>query len=390
MPMLTYNGTGNGTVEADRSSPAESFLSGDGELAEEPGDSPGTLRDTEEEATMSDEFYSHDTDDDEDQNKRRKIRSNSIETISTSGNLDLSSPTTRTGGQGVRKLFTNSRERWRQQNVSGAFAELRKLVPTHPPDKKLSKNEILRMSIKYIRLLSNVLEWQKSQERNGSNHHHHNHQKQRQDMRIKCESHFLSQNNNQKSILKTDKLLNESVNSFPLVSFSSATRHTSQICDKNGNNLLMIAPLNHNRSNNNNNNSFQNSGHSQNNYNNNNNSNTFTDWIRGQKITNFTKSNRSSINSNNSQLVKIIGNLQNENCMKKRLKIEDDNEESSILPLDSRINNNNNNNNLPTSRLVNSQNSSLNNIVTNSVRKRVKISFVKETLSDGNLSSDKS
>ncbi|GLG97424.1 Protein twist [Gryllus bimaculatus] len=58
-------------------------------------------------------------------------------------------------------MFTNSRERWRQQNVSGAFAELRKLVPTHPPDKKLSKNEILRMAIRYIRLLSNVLEWQK-------------------------------------------------------------------------------------------------------------------------------------------------------------------------------------------------------------------------------------
>ena len=48
----------------------------------------------------------------------------------------------------VKKIFTNSRERWRQQNVSGAFAELRKLVPTHPPDKKLSKNEILRMAIK--------------------------------------------------------------------------------------------------------------------------------------------------------------------------------------------------------------------------------------------------
>jgi T-cell acute lymphocytic leukemia protein len=48
----------------------------------------------------------------------------------------------------VRKIFTNSRERWRQQNVSGAFAELRKLVPTHPPDKKLSKNEILRMAIR--------------------------------------------------------------------------------------------------------------------------------------------------------------------------------------------------------------------------------------------------
>ncbi|CAH0762073.1 unnamed protein product [Bemisia tabaci] len=63
-----------------------------------------------------------------------------------------------------RKVFTNSRERWRQQNVSGAFGELRNLVPTHPPDKKLSKNEILRMAIKYIRLLTGVLEWQKAQE----------------------------------------------------------------------------------------------------------------------------------------------------------------------------------------------------------------------------------
>jgi hypothetical protein len=53
----------------------------------------------------------------------------------------------------VRKMFTNSRERWRQQNVSGAFAELRKLVPTHPPDKKLSKNEILRMAIRYVPLI---------------------------------------------------------------------------------------------------------------------------------------------------------------------------------------------------------------------------------------------
>ncbi|XP_055618896.1 uncharacterized protein LOC129763871 [Toxorhynchites rutilus septentrionalis] len=70
------------------------------------------------------------------------------------------------GGSVVRKIFTNTRERWRQQNVSGAFAELRKLVPTHPPDKKLSKNEILRMSIRYIRLLTNVLEWQKKQESN--------------------------------------------------------------------------------------------------------------------------------------------------------------------------------------------------------------------------------
>lgn len=63
----------------------------------------------------------------------------------------------------VRRIFTNSRERWRQQNVNGAFAELRKLVPTHPPDKKLSKNEILRLAIKYIKLLDKVIEYQKAQ-----------------------------------------------------------------------------------------------------------------------------------------------------------------------------------------------------------------------------------
>ncbi|OWF55539.1 uncharacterized protein LOC110458523 [Mizuhopecten yessoensis] len=59
-----------------------------------------------------------------------------------------------------RRVFTNSRERWRQQNVNGAFAELRKLVPTHPPDKKLSKHEILRLTIRYINLLNNVVNYQ--------------------------------------------------------------------------------------------------------------------------------------------------------------------------------------------------------------------------------------
>ncbi|XP_062374095.1 T-cell acute lymphocytic leukemia protein 1 homolog isoform X1 [Sardina pilchardus] len=57
----------------------------------------------------------------------------------------------------VRRIFTNSRERWRQQNVNGAFAELRKLLPTHPPDKKLSKNEILRLAMKYINFLTKLL-----------------------------------------------------------------------------------------------------------------------------------------------------------------------------------------------------------------------------------------
>lgn len=87
----------------------------------------------------------------------------------TSSNHMIPFGTIRTGGVVVKKMFTNTRERWRQQNVSGAFAELRRIVPTHPVDKKLSKNEILRAAIKYIRLLTNVLEWQKQQEENSEN-----------------------------------------------------------------------------------------------------------------------------------------------------------------------------------------------------------------------------
>lgn len=87
--------------------------------------------------------------------------------------LAASNPITfgvRTGGVVVvKKMFTNTRERFRQQNVSSAFSELRKIVPVHPIDKKLSKNEILRAAIKYIRLLTNVLEWQKLQEENSEN-----------------------------------------------------------------------------------------------------------------------------------------------------------------------------------------------------------------------------
>lgn len=41
--------------------------------------------------------------------------------------------------------------------MNGAFSELRKLIPTHPPDKKLSKNEILRLAVKYINFLVTLL-----------------------------------------------------------------------------------------------------------------------------------------------------------------------------------------------------------------------------------------
>ena len=62
-----------------------------------------------------------------------------------------------------RRMYTNSRERWRQQNVNGAFNDLRKILPTHPPDKKLSKCEILRCTIRYINILSKVIEFQEKE-----------------------------------------------------------------------------------------------------------------------------------------------------------------------------------------------------------------------------------
>ncbi|MEQ2205735.1 hypothetical protein XENOCAPTIV_011743 [Xenoophorus captivus] len=49
-----------------------------------------------------------------------------------------------------------TRERIRVEAFNVAFAELRKLLPTLPPDKKLSKIEILRLAICYISYLNHV------------------------------------------------------------------------------------------------------------------------------------------------------------------------------------------------------------------------------------------
>ena len=51
-----------------------------------------------------------------------------------------------------------TRERIRVEAFNVAFADLRKLLPTLPPDKKLSKIEILRLAISYISYLTDVLE----------------------------------------------------------------------------------------------------------------------------------------------------------------------------------------------------------------------------------------
>ncbi|XP_029568368.1 helix-loop-helix protein 2-like [Salmo trutta] len=51
-----------------------------------------------------------------------------------------------------------TRERIRVEAFNVGFAELRKLLPTLPPDKKLSKIEILRLAICYITYLNHVLD----------------------------------------------------------------------------------------------------------------------------------------------------------------------------------------------------------------------------------------
>ncbi|XP_054760631.2 helix-loop-helix protein 1-like [Lytechinus pictus] len=51
-----------------------------------------------------------------------------------------------------------TRERIRVEAFNVAFGELRKLLPTLPPDKKLSKIEILRLAICYIAYLNHVLD----------------------------------------------------------------------------------------------------------------------------------------------------------------------------------------------------------------------------------------
>ncbi|KAH3694893.1 twist-related protein-like [Dreissena polymorpha] len=86
------------------------------------------------------------------------LRSRFLDRIS----VDVTTETVQIRKPVFRRVYTNSRERWRQQNVNSAFSELRRLLPTHPPDKKLSKSEILRFAIKYIRLLSKVVEYQEN------------------------------------------------------------------------------------------------------------------------------------------------------------------------------------------------------------------------------------
>lgn len=50
----------------------------------------------------------------------------------------------------------NKRERVRTENVNVGFDKLRRLIPTDPQDRKLSKIEVLRLATSYINHLYNL------------------------------------------------------------------------------------------------------------------------------------------------------------------------------------------------------------------------------------------
>ncbi|XP_033917220.1 transcription factor 15-like [Melopsittacus undulatus] len=64
----------------------------------------------------------------------------------------------RARGCGVgRRAAANARERDRTHSVNAAFGALRRLIPTRPADRRLSKVETLRLAASYIAHLANVL-----------------------------------------------------------------------------------------------------------------------------------------------------------------------------------------------------------------------------------------
>lgn len=94
---------------------------------------------------------------------RRKSYSNvppAQDEVSSSSLAHLSREERRRRRRATQKyrLAHATRERIRVEAFNVAFAELRKLLPTLPPDKKLSKIEILRLAICYIAYLNHVLD----------------------------------------------------------------------------------------------------------------------------------------------------------------------------------------------------------------------------------------
>ncbi|KAJ8980330.1 hypothetical protein NQ317_008038, partial [Molorchus minor] len=126
-PMLTYNSSNSVDMDwsADGNNTDYSTASSPNAGRSIQNHEPDSMSEDED---FSDEFSIIDSDDEKRTDGRYPSQHNMIQAP-----VEVQS----TGV--VKKIFTNSRERWRQQNVSGAFAELRKLVPTHPPDKSYLK-----------------------------------------------------------------------------------------------------------------------------------------------------------------------------------------------------------------------------------------------------------
>ncbi|XP_033119436.1 helix-loop-helix protein 1-like [Anneissia japonica] len=98
----------------------------------------------------------------EDINGRPEQNENSNTTSKSSRNdyLSLSREERRRRRRSTAKYRSAhaTRERIRVEAFNIAFGELRTLLPTLPPDKKLSKIEILRLAICYISYLNHVLD----------------------------------------------------------------------------------------------------------------------------------------------------------------------------------------------------------------------------------------
>ncbi|XP_052648338.1 basic helix-loop-helix transcription factor scleraxis-like [Harpia harpyja] len=72
------------------------------------------------------------------------------------------------GGGGGRRAAANARERDRTHSVNTAFGALRRLIPTRPADRRLSKVETLRLAASYISHLANVLLLQQRRQAEGA------------------------------------------------------------------------------------------------------------------------------------------------------------------------------------------------------------------------------
>lgn len=68
--------------------------------------------------------------------------------------------------------FVEQIRRRKQASLNTAFQRLRAVVPSHPLDKKLCKQAILRLAINYICVLQAQLDYLNQQE---DYHHHHHH-----------------------------------------------------------------------------------------------------------------------------------------------------------------------------------------------------------------------